>query len=31
MDTEIGRKYRVEIGEELVVAYVVALPFYSRN
>ena len=29
--TEVGRKYRVEIGDELVAAYVVALPFYSRN
>ena len=28
---EVGRKYRVEIGEELAVAYVVALPFYNRN
>ncbi|MBP3645256.1 MAG: glycine cleavage system aminomethyltransferase GcvT [Clostridia bacterium] len=29
--SEIGRKYRVEIGDELVEAHVVALPFYTRS
>ena len=29
--SEVGRKYRVEIGDELVEACVVALPFYTRS